>query len=111
MDFSKVNLIRQYRTPHSEGYVIRQESEDFARLDLHFGSESSYATLVLFQDSEEEEVLDLIAFIDDQLVISADTAREDFYVTVYRGEEVGFYTDDFLEEHRQRRRAGGNGQE
>ena len=89
---------RQYRTASSEGYNVRQESRRIARLDLHFTTQSVYATLVLLEDLAEEEVLTLIERIDESLVLSAETPREDFVVTVFRGEETGFYSDDFQAE-------------
>ncbi len=40
----------------------------------------------------------MIEEIDNDLVLSAEVPREDFLVTVYRGTELGFYSDDYLEE-------------
>ena len=51
----------------------------------------------------EEHVLDLIERIDESLVLSAEVPREDLLVTVFQGKQSGFYSDDFLEERRQRR--------
>ena len=38
-------------------------------------------------------MLDLIEQIDDDLVLTADVAREHLMVTVYQGREVGLYSD------------------
>ena len=111
MNTASVNFLRQYRTSSSEGYLVRLDGKPIGRLDLHFGVESSYATLITVEDFDESDVLDLICEIDEQLVISAETSREEFYVTVYRGEETGFYSDEHIDEHRSQRRAGGNGAE
>ena len=46
-------------------------------------------------DLAEEHILRLIERIDETLVLSAETRRDDLYVTVFRGEEIGFYSDDF----------------
>tara|TARA_Y100000588_G_scaffold339110_1_gene381543 strand:+ start:9099 stop:9338 length:240 start_codon:yes stop_codon:yes gene_type:complete len=46
-------------------------------------------------DLPEEHVLRLIERIDELLVLSAETRRDDLYVTVFRGDEIGFYSDDF----------------
>jgi hypothetical protein len=81
------------------------------RVDLHYGFESVFATLVLVKEAEESEILRLIEEIDERIVLSAESSRDDFYVTVYRGKEVGFYTDDFLAEHRRRERGEANGQD
>ena len=53
----------------------------------------------------EGALLDLIERIDDALVLSAEVARDDFLVTVYPGQETGFYSDDFLAERASRRAA------
>ena len=111
MNIEDISMARQYRTPYSEGYLVRAGEEVIARIDLHYGQESSYATIVLHKDMAEEEVFDLIMLVDDNVVLSAEMPREDFYVTVYRGEEIGFYTDEFLEEHRRRRGLSENGRD
>ncbi len=90
---------------------MRLDGEPIARLELHFGVETSYAALIMLQDFDESDVLDLICEIDEQLVISAETSREEFYVTVFRGDETGFFSDEHIDEHRSQRRAGGNGAE
>ncbi|MDP6182198.1 MAG: hypothetical protein QF609_00115 [Gammaproteobacteria bacterium] len=102
---------RQYRTPASEGYLLRKGGDEFGRVDLHFGFESVFATLVLIREADEAETLSLIEEIDEHIVLSAESSRDDFYVTVYQGKEVGFYTDEFLAEHRRRERGEANGQE
>ncbi|HJN39827.1 MAG TPA: hypothetical protein QGH28_06585 [Chloroflexota bacterium] len=109
MDRTKISFMRQYRTPSSEGYLVRLAGTAIGRLDLHFGVESSYATLILLAEHDEAEALDLICEIDEQLVVSAETSREEFYVTVYQGHETGFYSDEHIDEHRSRRPAEGNG--
>lgn len=104
MDTStRLSFERQYRTPHSEGYHILAGDTRLAHLDLHFTQASVYATLVLEMTLTEERVLDLIERIDESLVLSAEVPREDLLVTVFQGKQSGFYSDDFLEERRQRR--------
>ena len=98
MDVKSIVFDRQYRTASSEGYNLCGESHRIARLDLHFTNQSVYSTLVLLEDLAEDEVLALIERIDESLVLSAETPRDDFYVTVFRGEETGFYSDDFQAE-------------
>jgi len=43
-------------------------------------------------------VQDLIAQVDDRLVMTADPYREDLIVTVWRGVEVGVFADDASED-------------
>ncbi len=90
---------RQFRTPHSEGYFLNGSNGDkVGHLDLHFAADVVYATLTIETDASEEEVLDLIEQIDEDLVLTADVHRDDFLVTVYRGKDLGFYSDDFFSE-------------
>ena len=84
---------RLCRTPSSEAYLLSDGEEPIGRVELHFTQTVVYALLILESEREEEQVLDLIERIDDDLVWSADVAREDFIVTVYQGREVGVYSD------------------
>lgn len=94
---------RQYRTALSEGYHVLAGETRLGHLDLHFTSNSVYATLVLETALPESRVLDLIERIDESLVLSAEVARDDLLVTVFQGRQTGFYSDDFLDERMQRR--------
>ena len=104
-------FVRQYRTSQSEGYLLRKSGDELGRVDLHFGLESVFATLILLKNVEEADILAVIEEVDEHIVLSAESSRDDFYVTVYQGREVGFYTDDFLTEHRRRQREQANGQQ
>ncbi len=104
-----VRYERQFRTPNSEGYLVIAGDAHLAHLDVHFTSTSVYGTLVLLVDLPEDQVLDLIEGIDEAVVLSAEVPRDDFLVTVFRGRQTGLYSDDFLEERRERRGEGGEG--
>jgi len=93
-----VTFERQFRTPSSEGYYVAQGEERIGRVDLHFASDVVYATLVVEVDVDEDDVQDIIEQVDEELVLSADVPREDFLDTVYRGKDLGFYSDDFFGE-------------
>jgi hypothetical protein len=93
----RYRLSRLVRTQSSEIFLIWEEDRRIGQLDLHFAIESRtvHATLVLEADlpvSTEEE---LLAQIDDDIVSSylPSFEREDFLVTVFRGEEISNYTD------------------
>ena len=64
-------------------------------VDLHFTSTTVHCTLVLERELSSADLAKLIEQIDEDLVLSADTARDDFLVSVYLGKEVGFFNDDF----------------
>ncbi len=85
---------REARTPYSESYTIENNEHSLGRVDLHYTSSATYATIAVHQSLDDEAVQELIAEIDDRLVSSADPYREDFIVTVWRGEEAGVYADD-----------------
>ncbi|MCS6802515.1 MAG: hypothetical protein RMM58_06400 [Chloroflexota bacterium] len=89
---------RHCRTPHSEVYLIRAEGEEVGRIDLHYGQNVVYGTLVVLDDRDAEQISELIELIDEQLVLTADVTREDFVITVFTGRQVGIYSDDTFEE-------------
>ena len=94
---------RQYRTPMSEGYHVLVADQRVAHVDLHYTQTNVYATLVLEGPLDEAQILDLIERIDESVVLSAEVPREDLLVTVYQGTRKGLYSDDYLEERRERR--------
>jgi hypothetical protein len=85
---------REARTPHSEAYSIDDGEHSLGRVDLHFTASATYATLAVHQSLGDEVVQELLAEIDERLVMSADPYREDLIVTVWRGEEVGTFADE-----------------
>ena len=64
-------------------------------VDLHFTSTTVHGTLIIEQEMERDALAQLIERIDEDLVLSADTPRDDFLVSVYSGKEVGFFNDTF----------------
>ena len=89
---------RECRTPFSEVYLIIADEEEVGRVDLHFTPSVVYATLCLGENLTVEGIRDLIDTIDEELVMTADVARDDFIVTVHQGREVGVFSDEELEE-------------
>ena len=85
---------REARTEQSEQWVIETQEHSIGRVDLHFTSSTTYATLAVHTSIGDEEVQALIAEIDDRIVMSADPYREDFIVTVWRGEEAGVFAEE-----------------
>ena len=90
-------LSRLVRTQSSEIFLIWEEDRRIGQLDLHFAIESRtiHATLVLEADLPVTVEEELLAQIDDDIVSSylPSFEREDFLVTVFRGEEISNYTD------------------
>ena len=86
---------RDVRTPHSESYTISSEGEAVARADLHFAPGGAvHATLCVPEGFDEEAIEELIADVDERLVLTADPERADFVVTVWRGSLAGVYSED-----------------
>ena len=85
---------REVRTSYSESYTIEDAEHTLGRLDVHYTSSVAFATLAVHSSLDDEAVQQLIAEIDEHIVASADPYREDFIVTVWRGEEVGVYADE-----------------
>ena len=59
-------------------------------IDFHFAQDTIHATLILEQDLNPEQEEELLSQIDEDIVSSylPSFDREDFLVTVFRGEEI-----------------------
>lgn len=91
MDF---RFEREARTPHSEAWVIEDVEHSLGRVDVHFTSSATYATLTIHSSVDDEAVQTLIGAIDERIVSTADPYREDLVVTVWRGEQIGVFSDE-----------------
>lgn len=90
---------REARTPYSEVFLIENdEGEEVGRVDLHYTQSVAYATLCVGEEIDEDGVQELIAQIDERLVMTTDPYREDFVVTVWNGRESGVYSDEDMED-------------
>ena len=87
---------RQSRTPSSEQYQLMSGEQRLGHLDLHFGVSEVFGTLVLDSEMPDNDVEELIEQIDEDLVLSSDVAREDFFVRVYVGREITLFSDELL---------------
>lgn len=85
---------RECRTPYSEAYTITLDDDPVGRVDLHFSTYVVIATLCVGENMTTEEVRELIDTIDEELVLPADVARDDLFVTVYQGREAGIFSDE-----------------
>lgn len=86
---------RHFRTPNSEGYHIMRGQQRLGSADLHFTTTTVHCTLVIEQELDRADIAKLIERIDEDLVLSADTPRDDFVVSAFRGSEIGFFDDSF----------------
>ncbi len=91
----RFKLTRLVRTMTSEIYLIWEDERRLGQLDLHYAQDTIHATLVLEEDLTVNEEEELLRQIDEDLVTSylPSFEREDFLVTVFRGEEISSYAD------------------
>ena len=90
---------RESRTSHSEQWTIENNDYSLGRIDIHFTSGKTHATLSVHSSMDDNAIEELIGEIDERLVLSADPEREDFIVTVWKGEEFGVFAEDSNEEN------------
>src|SRR5919197_6141010 len=96
--FADLRYDRVCRTAQSEAYLLSEGDSPFGRVDIHFGTSVVHGVLIVERDFGDEDLRNLVQRIDDDLVWTADQAREDFLVTVYRGTETGVISDRDQEE-------------
>ena len=86
---------RSVRTESSEIFTVYGGARRIGRVDLHYGKFEVHATLLLDVELGDDELQSLIDQLDEELVQTHDPEREDFLVTVFKAEELGFYSDEF----------------
>lgn len=86
---------RTVRTESSEIFAIYGGARRVGRIDLHYGRFEVHGTLLLEVDLTDDELQQIIDQIDEELVQTHDPEREDFLVTVFKSEELGFYSDEY----------------
>ena len=91
----RFRMTRLVRTNSSEIYLIWEQDNRVGQLDLHFAHDTIHATLILENDLEVSLEEELLTQIDEDIVSSylPSFDRNDFLVTVFRGEEISSYTD------------------
>src|SRR5436190_23554953 len=86
---------RTVRTESSEIFAIYGGARRVGRVDIHYGRFEVHATLLVEVDLTDDELQQIIDQLDEELVQTHDPEREDFLVTVFKAEELGFYSDEF----------------
>jgi hypothetical protein len=85
---------RESRTLQSESLIVTADGRELGRVDLHFGRDVVQATLCVPDDFSEDDIQDLIAEVDERLVLPVEPFRDDFIVTVWIGRQAGVYSED-----------------
>ncbi|HET8568315.1 MAG TPA: hypothetical protein VFM93_04945 [Candidatus Limnocylindria bacterium] len=86
---------RAVRTESSEVFVVYGGARRIGRIDVHYARFEAHGTLLLEVDLTDDELQQLIDQLDEELVQTHDPEREDFLVTVFKAEELGFYSDEY----------------
>jgi hypothetical protein len=88
-------FVRLVRTSGSEIYIVWEGENRVGQLDLHYAGDIIHGTLILEMEITTTQEEELLTQIDQDVVSSYRPSfdREDFLVTVYRGEEISTYTD------------------
>jgi hypothetical protein len=91
----RFRLTRLVRTNSSEIYLIWEDNNRVGQVDLHYAHDTIHATLILESDLSVTSEEELLTQIDEDIVSSylPSFERDDFLVTVFRGEEISSYTD------------------
>jgi hypothetical protein len=90
-----IRLVRVVRTSSSEIYIVWQDDVRLGQVDIHFGDDLIHATLILEKDLDTETQADLVDLLDQDVVSShlSQFERENFLVTVFRGNEMESFSD------------------
>ena len=86
---------RTVRTESSKIFAIYGGARRVGRVDIHYGRFEVHATLLVEVDLTDDELQQIIDQLDEELVQTHDPEREDFLVTVFKAEELGFYSDEY----------------
>ena len=84
---------RDCRTPHSESYAVIDDEHAIGRVDLHYAPTMVHATLCVPESFTTEDIQELMATIDEELVDLVGVARDEFVVHVFQGREAGVFSD------------------
>lgn len=89
-------LVRLVRTASSEVYLLWEGAQRVGQVDIHYADSLIHVTIILEQALEREEVDNIIAQLDDDVISSylPDFERDDLLVNVYSGEELLSYPEE-----------------
>ena len=92
----RFKMTRLVRTQTSEIYLIWEDERRIGQIDLHYAHDTIHGTLILETDLDRDLEGELIGQIDDDIVHAylPSYDREDFLITVFRGDEIGQYNDN-----------------
>lgn len=91
---NKFRLSRLVRTVASEVFILWEGDNRLGQLHLHYAHDTIHGTVILEVDLSITDEEDLLQQIDEDVVSSylPSFEREDFLVTVFRGEEINSFS-------------------
>lgn len=91
---TRFRLSRLLKTTSSEVYLIWDGERRIGQVDIHYADAIIHAHMLLETDLREEETMALCAQIDEDVVTSYLPCfeREEFVITIFRGEEMDSFT-------------------
>ncbi|NIM04441.1 MAG: hypothetical protein GTO55_00930 [Armatimonadetes bacterium] len=91
---TRYRLSRLLKTSASEVYLIWEGERRIGQVDIHYADSIIHAHMLLEVDLSDEEIMSLCAQIDEDIVTSYLPCfeREEFVITIFRGEEMDSFT-------------------
>lgn len=90
----KYHFIRFVRTTGSEHWLIRNGSESLGVVDIH-AARHIQVNIVLVKELTYVELQHLRTAVEEDLVESFDSPRDDLIMEVYLGRKIASYSDDW----------------
>ena len=88
----KLDLVRILRTPYSERFILRQNDQDAAAVDLHYLVNGTVVgSLIVFEDSgiPEASYPELMKFLDEVLLPDVKIENNNLFITAVKGTVLG----------------------
>ena len=91
---AKYRMVRLVRTHSSEIYLVWEGNRRVGQLDVHYADTMIHGSLILEGELSAADQAELYAQLDEDIVSSylPSFEREDFILTVFRGEEVDSFS-------------------
>lgn len=91
---AKYRMVRLVRTSSSEIFLVWEGNRRVGQLDVHYADNMIHGSLILENELPGADQAELYAQIDEDVVSSylPSFEREDFILTVFRGEEIDSFS-------------------
>lgn len=91
---AKYRMVRLVRTTSSEIYLVWEGNRRIGQFDVHYADAMIHGSLILENELSDGDQAELYAQLDEDVVSSylPSFEREDFILTVFRGEEVDSFS-------------------